>query len=112
MSMLVFFYLLYEAFLSFSWSASFRSVFGSRRSLGLIYDYKLIRGHSKEDHLTSSVRVLQTLRIDAPVNLKQSGLRESGFVTTKYSLATTDFKKNAFGSMWLGAMFVGGRSVF
>lgn len=101
MSMLVFFYLLYEAFLSFSWSASFRAIFGVRKSLGLIHDYKLIRGHSKEDCLTSSTRVLHSLKVGVVTNLKQSGLCEGDYTTTRYSSATVDLKRTAFGSMRL-----------
>jgi hypothetical protein len=67
--MLVFFILVYDALAGFSWSTGFFNAFNVKNDLGLVRDYKVLRGTTSGSGV-SSVRVLQHFAVKRPLNYK------------------------------------------
>lgn len=67
----MFLFVIYSAFVGFSWSANFYSVFGITQNSGVLVPYKMLRGTTMNG-VTTFVRVNQAFRfsrgIAAPIN--------------------------------------------
>lgn len=69
--MLVFFFMLYDALAGFSWSTGFFNAFNVSNGLGMVRDYKVLRGTSSGMGIEST-RVLQKFVVRRPNNYKTS----------------------------------------
>lgn len=67
--MVVFFLVIYEALIGFSWSADFLTAFGVNNNLGFVRPYKVLLGVSSND-ISTSVRVLHRFAVKRPINYK------------------------------------------
>jgi len=62
---------IYNAFIGFSWYASFFRIFNINVGLGLVEDYRMLRG-TTTNSVNNSVRVYQNFQIKRPSNYKTS----------------------------------------
>lgn len=70
-SLIVFLMVIYKAFVGFSWSTSFFRVFALDAALGLVEDYKILRGTTVNNN-TDSVRVYSDIRVERPATYKNT----------------------------------------
>lgn len=98
-SLFVFFLLLYRAFVSFSWSVSFFDLFQNNQFLGLVKDYKLIRGNSSAAESTNYTRVLHKFNVKRPVNYKNSSWLDLNALTVRFVRRKVSFNRTRFGSL-------------
>lgn len=70
-SLIVFLMVIYKAFVGFSWSTSFFRVFALDAALGLVEDYKVLRGTTVGVD-SSSVRVYSDIRVERPATYKNT----------------------------------------
>jgi cytochrome c oxidase subunit 1 len=82
-SMLVFFYMLYDAFVGFSWSVSFLSVFDNQR-YGILRDYKFLVGTSTTTSI-NSVRRIRRILVKRGTNYKNTMLQDLGPLSVRFA---------------------------
>lgn len=96
--MFVFFVLLYKAFIGFSWSVSFVNLFSNNLNLGLVKDFKILRGTSTNDNVDSITRVLHTFSVKRPLNYKNASWLDLGSVNVRFAKRRVLFNRQFFGS--------------
>lgn len=88
--------MLYSAFISVSWSANFFTIFFISNNLGLVKDYKILRG-TTVDSKTVSTRVLQNFPIKRELNYKTNAWVDLGVFTTRYIKRVSRDKRIFYG---------------
>lgn len=95
-SMLVFFFILYRAFVGFSWSLTFADLFPVERDLGLVTDYKLMLGNTTTNAMNTT-RVNSNLMIFRPMNMRTSSEHEVGPILTRFVRRDLAFERKVYG---------------
>lgn len=98
MSLLVFFFMIYDAFLGLSFSTSFLTLFKNNSNLGLIKDYKLLRGNSSEFFGVNYTRILTKFKVTRPLNYKNSSFLDLGALIVNYTPRSSWIKKMLYNS--------------
>ncbi len=99
-SLIVFLFLLYSAFNSFSWSVDFNTLFSVKNDLGVLRPFKFLRGTSGDGLITNYTRVLHAFNRAKPLNYKTSGWLDVGPFETRYNSRKKSFIKQHYGSMY------------
>lgn len=95
-SMVVFFLILYRAFIGFSWSATFADLFSLKRNLGLIADYKILTGNTTSGDINST-RVNSRLSISRPLNMRTASEHEVGPILARFARRDLAFERRVYG---------------
>lgn len=82
-SLVVFTFMVYSAFIGFSWSASFHSLFNISSNLGLLSSYKILRGTSVNNAVNSS-RVCQSFVIRRQTSYSDSSVLDVGVASVRF----------------------------
>lgn len=96
-SMLVFFFMLYDALSGFSWSAGFLNAFNISNGLGLARDYKVLRGTTSGMGI-NSVRVLQQFIVKRPSNYKNSSWLDLNIFSVRFARRRSSFNRALYGA--------------
>ncbi len=75
--------MVYSAFIGFSWSASFHSLFNISSNLGLLSSYKILRGTSVNNAVNSS-RVCQSFVIRRQTSYSDSSMLDVGVTSVRF----------------------------
>lgn len=94
--MVVFFLILYRAFIGFSWSATFAELFSLKRNLGLITDYKILTGNTTSGDINST-RVNARLSISRPLNMRTASEHEVGPILARFARRDLAFERRVYG---------------
>lgn len=97
-SMVVFLMVIYNAFIGFSWYTSFFRIFNINSGLGLVEDYKLLRG-TTVNSVNNSVRVYQNFQIKRPLNYKTSSWVDAGPVSVRFARRALAFRRKVYGPL-------------
>jgi hypothetical protein len=89
---------LYKAFTGFSWSVNFLTLFNPDLNLGLVGDYKILRGTSSNGSVDSFNRVLHTFVVKRPLNYKNSSWVDLKSVTVRFAKRRVASNRKVFGS--------------
>lgn len=82
-SLVVFTFMIYSAFIGFSWSASFHSLFNISSNVGLLSSYKILRGTSVNNVVNSS-RVCQSFVIRRQTSYSDSSMLDVGVTSVRF----------------------------
>lgn len=96
-SMILFFFMLYDALSGFSWSAGFLNIFNIQNDLGLVRDYKILRGTTSLMGINSS-RVAQRFIIKRPANYKTSSWLDLSIFSVRFARRRSSFNRALYGS--------------
>ena len=97
-SMVVFLMVIYNAFIGFSWYSSFFRIFDINTNLGLVEDYKLLRGTTVSS-VNNSVRVYQNFKIERSLNYKTNSWVETGPFPVRFARRTLAFRRRIYGPL-------------
>jgi len=95
-SMVVFFLILYRAFIGFSWSVTFVELFALKRQLGLVTDYKVLVGNTTTGDMNST-RVNSRLLVSRPLNMRSSSEHEVGPLLARFVRRDLAFDRRVYG---------------
>lgn len=95
-SLAVFAFLIYEAFIGFSWSVNFETIFSLDRHLGFIGSYKLLRGTTADSKI-SLVRVLPFFKGRRPINYKGAAWLDLGALVGAFARRRAIFDRQYCG---------------
>jgi heme/copper-type cytochrome/quinol oxidase subunit 1 len=96
-SMLVFFFMIYDALAGFSWSIGFLNTFNVKNGLGLARDYKILRGTTSTMGI-NSVRVLSRFAARRPVNYKTSSWIDLNIFSVRFARRRNSFNRAIYGA--------------
>lgn len=96
--MVVFFIVLYRAFIGFSWNVTFFELFGISNKLGLVSDYKLLVGGTSSSEINST-RVNAAIVVARATNYKNSSLSDLGPFVVQYSRRDLATQRKLFGAI-------------
>lgn len=96
-SMLVFFFMIYDALAGFSWSIGFLNTFNIKNGLGLARDYKILRGTTSVMGI-NSVRVLSRFVARRPVNYKTSSWIDLNIFSVRFARRRNSFNRALYGA--------------
>lgn len=97
-SMVVFLMVIYNAFIGFSWYASFFRIFNINAGLGLVEDYRMLRG-TTTNSVNNSVRVYQNFQIKRPSNYKTSSWTDTGPFSVRFARRALAFRRKVYGPL-------------
>jgi hypothetical protein len=95
--MLVFFFMIYDALSGFSWSTGFLNIFNVSSDLGLVRDYKVLRGTTSSMGINST-RVLHRFIVKRPVNYKTSSWLDLDIFSVRFARRRNSFNRGLYGS--------------
>lgn len=93
---MVFLLVIYKALVGFSWYASFFRIFSISDNLGLVEDYKLLRGTTVSSTI-NSVRVYQDFKVRRPLNYKTASWVETGALPVRFARRALAFRRRVYG---------------
>lgn len=94
--MVVFAVVIYKAFIGFSWYVSFYNLFDLNRKVGILVDYKFLRGNALNND-TNFVRVNSMLAANRTVNFKTAAWVEVGAGATRFARRDRSFNRTFYG---------------